>query len=95
MIYTLHWRHNGRDGVSNDQPHDCLLKRLFRRRSKETSKLRVTAARTGEFPAQMASNAENAVTGYLCLLSGEPDYFGRNKISSGGDLSHYSSASLY
>ena len=28
------------------------------------------------------------------LLSGVPDYFGRNKISSGGDLSHYSSASL-
>ena len=28
-------------------------------------------------------------------LSGVPDYFGRNKISSGGDLSHYSSASLY
>ena len=28
-------------------------------------------------------------------LSGEPDFFGRNKISSGGDLSHYSSASLY
>ena len=31
----------------------------------------------------------------MCLLSGEPDYFGRNEISSGGDLSHYSSASLY
>ena len=30
-----------------------------------------------------------------CLLSGVPDYFYRNKISSGGDLSHYSSASLY
>ena len=29
------------------------------------------------------------------LLSGVPDYFGRIKISSGGDLSHYSSASLY
>ena len=29
------------------------------------------------------------------LLSGVPDYFGRNKISSGGDLSHYSRASLY
>ena len=28
-------------------------------------------------------------------LSGVPDYFYRNKISSGGDLSHYSSASLY
>ena len=32
---------------------------------------------------------------YRVSLSGEPDYFGRNKISSGGDLSHYSSASLY
>ena len=31
----------------------------------------------------------------LLSLSGVPDYFGRNKISSGGDLSHYSSASLY
>ena len=29
------------------------------------------------------------------FLSGVPDYFGPNKISSGGDLSHYSSASLY
>ena len=28
-------------------------------------------------------------------LSGVPDNFYRNKISSGGDLSHYSSASLY
>ena len=33
--------------------------------------------------------------GMLWLFSGVPDYFGRNKISSGGDLSHYSSASLY
>ena len=59
---TLQWRHNGRDNVSNHQPHDCLLNRLFRRRSKKTSKLRVTglcAAGTGEFPAQMASYAEN------------------------------------
>ena len=31
----------------------------------------------------------------IVLLSGVPDYFYRNKISSGGDLSHYSSASLY
>ena len=31
----------------------------------------------------------------LAFLSGVPDYFDRNKISSGGDLSHYSSASLY
>ena len=26
---ALQWRHNGRDGVSNHQPHDCLLNRLF------------------------------------------------------------------
>ena len=62
---SLQWHHNGRDGISNHQPHDCLLNRLFRRRSKKTFKLRVTGlcARnspvTGEFPAQMASNAEN------------------------------------
>ena len=35
------------------------------------------------------------VSSSTSLLSGVPDYFGRNKISSGGDLSHYSSASLY
>ena len=62
---TLLWRHNGRDGVSNHHPHDCLLNRLFRRRSKKTAKLRVTglcagnSPGTGEFPAQIASNAEN------------------------------------
>ena len=28
-------------------------------------------------------------TAYVNLLSGEPDYFGRNKILSGYDLSHY------
>ena len=61
---SLRWRHNGRDGVSNHQPHDCLLNRLFRRASKKTSKLPVTglcvgnSPGTGEFPAQMASNAE-------------------------------------
>ena len=62
---TSLWRHNGHDGVSNHQPHDCLLNCLFSRRSKQTSKLRVTglcagnSPGTGEFPAQMASNAEN------------------------------------
>ena len=39
---TLHWHHDGPDGVSNHQSHDCLLKRLLRCRSKKTSKLRVT-----------------------------------------------------
>ena len=31
----LQWRHNEHDGVSNHQPHDCLLNRLFRRRSQK------------------------------------------------------------
>ena len=47
------------------QPHDCLLNRLCRRRSKKIPKLRVAglcagnSPVTGEFHAQMASNAEN------------------------------------
>ena len=44
---SLQWRHNERDSVSNHQPRDCLLNRLFRRRSKKTSKLRVTSFCTG------------------------------------------------
>ena len=32
---SLQWRHNGHNGVLNHQPHDCLLNRLFRRRSKK------------------------------------------------------------
>ena len=62
---SLRWRHNEWDGVSNHQPHHCLLNRLSGRRSKKTSKPRLTglcagnSPGTGEFPAQMASNAEN------------------------------------
>ena len=62
---TLQWRHNGHDGISNHQPHDCLPNRLFRHRSKKTSKLHITglcegnSPVTSEFPAQRASNAEN------------------------------------
>ena len=58
---TLQWRHNEHGGISNHQPHDCLLDR----RSKKTSKLRVTglcegnSLVTGKFPKQRASNAEN------------------------------------
>ena len=64
---TLLWRHNGRDAIAS------LITSLtsvystihVRRRSKKTSKLRVTglcagnSPETGEFPAQMASNAKN------------------------------------
>ena len=34
-LVTLQWRHNGCDGVSNHQPHHCLLNCLFRRRSQK------------------------------------------------------------
>ena len=62
---SLQWRHNGRGSVSHLPPYDCLLNCLFRRTSKKASKLRVTgicvgnSPGTGEFPAQMSSNAEN------------------------------------
>ena len=61
---TLQWRQNERDGVSNLRSHDCLPKRLFRCRSKKTSKLRVTglcvgnSPVTGELSAQMASDSD-------------------------------------
>ena len=64
-LYTLWWHHNEPNGVSNHQFKDCLLNRLFRCRSKKTSKLCVTglcegnSPVTGEFPAQRASNTEN------------------------------------
>ena len=36
---SLQWCHNGRNGVSDHQPHHCLFNRLLRRRSKKTSTL--------------------------------------------------------
>ena len=63
-LQSLQRRHNGHNGVSNHQPHDCLINRLFRRISKKTSKLRVTglcegnSPQTGELPAQRASNTK-------------------------------------
>ena len=39
---SLQWRHNERNGVSTHRCLDCFLNRLFRRRSKEPSKLHVT-----------------------------------------------------
>ena len=47
---ALLWCHNGCDGVSNHQPQDCLLNRLFRCRSKKTPKLRVIGLCEGNSP---------------------------------------------
>ena len=44
QVVSLQWRHNGRDGVSNHQPHDCLLNSLYRRRSKKRTKLSASLA---------------------------------------------------
>ena len=59
IMCPLQWRRNGCADVSNHQTHDCLLKRLFRRRSKKTSKLCVTAFVTDDFRAQRGSSAGN------------------------------------
>ena len=65
LVIVSRWRYNERYGVSNHRRLDCLLSRLFRRRSKKKSKLRVSglcegnSPVTGEFPTQRASNAEN------------------------------------
>ena len=62
VTLTLHWRHNDHDGVSNHQPHGCLLNRLFRRRSKKTAKLRVTGLCVGNSPGPVNSPHKGPVT---------------------------------
>ena len=49
-VASLRWRHNERYGVSNHRRLYCLLNRLFKRRSKKTSKLRVTGLCAGNSP---------------------------------------------
>ena len=62
IMRALQWRQHGHDGVSNHQRLDCLLNRLFKRKSKKTPKLRITGLCegnppvTGGFPPQRASN---------------------------------------
>ena len=64
-ISSLQWRHNDHDGVSNHQPHGCILNRLLRAQIKENIKaprhwpLCGEVTGTGEFPTQRASNVEN------------------------------------
>ena len=60
--HTLQWRHNEHDSVSNHQPYDCLLNRLFRRRSKKTSNLRVTGLCVGNSPGPVNSPHKGPVT---------------------------------
>ena len=65
-LFVLHgpfqWSHNGNDGVSNHQPHQCLLNCLFGRRSKKTSKLHVTGLCVGNSPGPGNSQHKWPVT---------------------------------
>ena len=59
-LKALQWRHNGCGGVSNHQPHDYLLNRLFRNRWKKTSKLRATCS------VMVLAFMESKVAYWLC-----------------------------
>ena len=64
-LFPLQWRHYERDGVSNHQPCDCLLNRLFNVQIKENIKAPRHWPLWGEFTGnrwithKRASNAEN------------------------------------
>ena len=60
--FSLHWRNNDHGGVSNHQPHGCLLNRLFRHRSKKTSKLSATGLCAGNSPGPVNSQHKGPVT---------------------------------
>ena len=60
--FSLQWRHNDYDSVSNHQLHGCLLDRLFKPRSKKTPKLRVTGLCVGNSPGPVNSPHKGPVT---------------------------------
>ena len=66
LCVSLQWRHNGRDGVSHHQPLDCVLNRLFRRRSKKTSELRVTGLCEVKSPLPCGKISLGTVRSLLC-----------------------------
>ena len=86
---SLLWHHNGHYSVSNHQPHDCLLNCLFRRRSKKTSKLCViglcagNSSVTGEYPTQMASNAQNVFISWRHHVGGQETAVIQQSITEG------------
>ena len=83
--YSLRWRHNGRDSVSNHQPHHCLLNRYSdadQRKHQSSASLAFVwnSPGIGEFPAQMASCAENVSIWWrhhvLAFRNARGQYFG-------------------
>ena len=66
MRAKLQWRHNGRGSVSNHQPQNWFYSTVYsdadQRKHQSSHATGLCAGKspeTGEFPAQMASNAEN------------------------------------
>ena len=49
---TLQWHHNRHDGISNHQPHDCLLNQLFKAQIKENIKAPRHWPLWGEFTSE-------------------------------------------
>ena len=85
----LRWRHNEHDGVSNHQPHGCLLNRLFRRRSKKTSNPRVTGLCVGNSPGPVNSPHKGPVTRKMfpfddVIMPDTAHYFMINKDTCSG-----------
>ena len=64
VTVSLQWRHNERDGVSNQQPRDCLLNRLFKAQIKGNIKAPrhwrwMRGIHRWPVTVQMARNAKN------------------------------------
>ena len=86
IFMSLQWRYNEHGGISNHQPHGCFLNRLFRRRSKETSKLRVTGLCMGNSPGPVNSPHKGPVTRKMFpfddVIMNRASYVGSVSISS-------------
>ena len=83
--WTLQWRYNERDGVSNHPCPEYLLNRSFRRRLKKTSKLRAIGLcegnppLTGGFPPQRPSHPEKGFH-LMTSWSGRPAFVRINLV---------------
>ena len=58
---ALHWHHNGRDGISNHQSHDCFtfIQAQIKENIKALCHWPLCGEFTRQFTAQMSSNTEN------------------------------------
>ena len=84
--------HNNNDNNNNNDNYDDASGCFF---TNVTFTAVAEISIRGDFFSKAIINSLSLTCFSFISLSGVPDYFGRNKISSGGDLSHYSSASLY